>query len=141
MKKILLIITTLIIFTPFSYAEEDRIALSTQIDLTSQAATVQNIRSLCSKTYKIGSENLFYIFLSALNQYNIKIEEIQSRTGTILFKINSKEFMVSISSKDSQNSYIKIIPADNNYNFSPTVIQKILSYIDMNNNTKFVNIL
>lgn len=141
MKKLLLIITTLIIFTPISNADEDRIALSTQIDLTSKMDTVQNIRSLCSKTYKISSENLFYIFLSALNQYNIKIEEIQSRTGTILFNINSKEFMVSISSKDSQNSYIKIIPADNNYNFSPVVIQKILSYIDMNNNTKFVNIL
>ncbi len=141
MKRILLIITTLIIFSPISNANEDRIALSTQIDLASKMDTVQNIRSLCSKTYQIGSENLFYIFLSALNQYNIKIEEIQSRTGTILFNINSKEFMVSISSKDSQNSYIKIIPADNNYNFSPVVIQKILSYIDMNNNTKFVNIL
>lgn len=140
MKRILLIITTLIIFTPITNAD-DRIALSPQIDVAAQMDTVQNIRSICSKTYKIGSENLFYIFLSALNQYNIKIEEIQSRTGTILFKINSKEFMVSISSKDSQNSYIKIIPADNNYNFSPAVIQKILAYIDMNNNTKFVNIL
>ena len=141
MKKLLLIITALIIFTPISNADDEHIALSTQLDLNAKMETVQNIRSLCSKTYQIGSENLFYIFLSALNQYNIKIEEIQSRTGTILFKINSKEFMVSISSKDTQNSYIKIIPADNNYHFSPVTIQKILSYIDMNNNTKFVNIL
>ena len=140
MKRIIFLITALIIFTPISGAE-DMLALSPQVNLESQADTIQNIRSLCSKTYKIGSENLFYIVLSALNQYNIKIEEIQSRTGTILFKINAKEFLVSISSKDSQNSYMKIIPADNNYNFSPVVIQKLLSYIDMNNNTKFVNIL
>ena len=140
MKRILFVITALIIFTPISSAE-DVLALSPQVDLQAQANTIQNIRSLCSKTYKIGSENLFYIVLSALNQYNIKIEEIQSRTGTVLFKINSKEFLISISSKDSQNSYMKIIPADNNYNFSPVIIQKLLSYIDMNNNTTFVNIL
>ncbi len=140
MKRILLILVTLIIFTPTLQAQ-DVLALSPQPAPSQQAYTVQNIRQMCSRTYKMGSENLFYIFLSALNQYNVKIEEIQSRTGTILFKTNSKEFLVSISNKDSNNSYMKIVPADNNYNFSPVIIQKILSYIDMNNNTKYQNIL
>lgn len=141
MKRIFLILITMMFFLPSVSSAEDVLALSPQPAPSQQAYTVQSIRQMCSRTYKMGSENLFYIFLSALNQYNVKIEEIQSRTGTILFKTNSKEFLVSISNKDSNNSYIKIIPADNNYNFSPVIIQKILSYIDMNNNTKYVNIL
>ncbi|MBR6162309.1 hypothetical protein IKQ26_00225 [bacterium] len=140
MKRIYLILITIMFLLPSAGAEEV-LALSPQPVPSVQTYTVQSIRQMCSRTYKMGSENLFYIFLAALNQYNVKIEEIQSRTGTILFKTNSKEFLVSISNKDSNNSYIKIIPADNNYNFSPVIIQKILSYIDMNNNTKYVNIL
>ena len=94
-----------------------------------------------AKTYNISSENLLYLFLSALNENNYSIEEIQFKTGSVLFKVYTKEFIASIASKDSKNSFIKIIPADNNYNFSPSLIQKLHKYIELNYAVNFQNIL
>ena len=72
---------------------------------------------------------------------NYSIEEIQFKTGSVLFKAYSKEFIASVSAQDSYNSYIKIIPADNNYNFAPSLIQKLHNYIEINNSTIFQKIL
>lgn len=94
-----------------------------------------------AKTYKTSSENLLYLLLSALNENNYSIEEIQFKTGSVLFKAYTKEFIASIASHDSASSFIKIIPADNNYNFSPLLIQKLHKYIEANNNIIFKNIL
>ena len=92
-------------------------------------------------TYKTSSENLLYLLLSALNENNYSIEEIQFKTGSVLFKAYTKEFIASIAMKDSSNSFLKILPVDNNYNFSPLLIQKLYRYIEANNNINYINIL
>ena len=94
-----------------------------------------------SKTYKISSENLLYLLLSAISAQNYSIEEIQFKTGSVLFKAYSKEFIASVSAKDGFNSFVKIIPADNNYNFSPILIQKLHNYIETNNNISVQKVL
>lgn len=94
-----------------------------------------------SKSYKTTSENLLYLLLSAINAQNYSIEEIQFKTGSVLFKAYSKEFIASVSAQDSYNSYIKIIPADNNYNFSPLLLQRLHTYMESNNSTIFQKIL
>ena len=94
-----------------------------------------------SKSYKTTSENLLYLLLSAINAQNYSIEEIQFKTGSVLFKAYSKEFIASVSAQDSANSYVKIIPADNNYNFSPLLLQRLHNYIESNNTTIFQKIL
>ncbi len=94
-----------------------------------------------AKSYKTTSENLLYLLLAAINEYNYLIEEIQFKTGSVLFKAYSKEFIASVSSQDGYNSFIKIMPADNNYNFSPVLIQKLHTYIENNNKTYFQKIL
>ena len=94
-----------------------------------------------AKTYKTSSENLLYLLLSAINAYNYSIEEIQFKTGSVLFKAYTKEFIASVSAQDGYNSFIKIIPADNNYNFSPTLLQKLHTYIENNNSISFQKIL
>ena len=94
-----------------------------------------------AKSYKTTSENLLYLLLSAINEHNYSIEEIQFKTGSVLFKAYTKEFIASVSAKDGYNSFIKIIPADNNYNFSPSLLEKLHSYIELNNNTIFQKIL
>ena len=94
-----------------------------------------------SKSYKTTSENLLYLLLSAINAQNYSIEEIQFKTGSVLFKAYSKEFIASVSAQDSTNSYVKIIPADNNYNFSPLLLQRLHNYIESNNTTIFQKIL
>lgn len=88
--------------------------------------------SQCIRTYPLSTENLLYTCLTALSQNNYQIKEIQFRTGTILFSVNSKEFILTTARKDIKNSFIKILPSDNNYNFSPIVINKVFNYIDLN---------
>ena len=85
--------------------------------------------------------NLLYLLLSALNEHNYLIEEIQFKTGSVLFKVSTKEFIASVSSKDGYNSFIKIVPADNNYNFSPVLLQKLHNYIEANNKINFQKIM
>jgi hypothetical protein len=94
-----------------------------------------------SKSYKTSSENLLYLLLSAINEYNYAIEEIQFKTGSVLFKAYTKEFIASVSTKDGYNSFVKIIPADNNYNFAPSLIQKLHNYLETNTNTSFQKLL
>ena len=94
-----------------------------------------------AKSYKTSSENLLYLLLSAINEHNYAIEEIQFKTGSVLFKAYTKEFIASVSTKDGFSSFIKIIPADNNYNFSPILLEKLHSYIEMNNGTSFEKVL
>ena len=94
-----------------------------------------------SKFYKTSSENLLYLLLSAINEQNYSIKEIQFKTGSVLFQAYSKEFIASVSNQDGINSFVKIIPADNQYNFSPDLINKIHNYIEVNNTINFQKIL
>ena len=94
-----------------------------------------------AKSYKTSSENLLYLLLAALNAQNYSIEEIQFKTGSVLFKAYTKEFIASVAQKDGLNSFIKIIPADNIYNFSPVLLQKLHNYIELNNTISFQKIL
>ncbi len=94
-----------------------------------------------SRSYKTSSENLLYLLLAAINEHNYSIEEIQFKTGSVLFKAYQKEFLASIASKDGYNSFIKIIPTDNNYNFSPLLLQKLHNYLENNTGISFQKII
>lgn len=111
-------------------------------NLTVEAAAVKITPATdFAKTYKTSSENLLYILLAAINDAKYSIEEIQFKTGSVLFKAYTKEFIASVCTKDGYSSFIKIVPADNNYNFSPSLIQKLQNYIELNNSTNFQKIL
>lgn len=134
MKKIVVVIFLIcaFVFPQISFAET--------VPINSAIKTIPNSLDF-AKSYKTTSENLLYLLLSAINANNYSIEEIQFKTGSVLFKAYSKEFIASVSAKDGYNSFIKIIPADNNYNFSPLLIQKLHTYIENNNATYFQKIL
>ena len=86
----------------------------------------------CISHFSINSEELFYLTLSALNKMNYQIKEIQSKTGTVLFTSASKEFMITISSNNISDTFMKILPTDGNYSFSPVIVQNIFGYISSN---------
>ncbi|MBQ4124163.1 hypothetical protein IJD44_10670 [bacterium] len=100
-----------------------------------------SIASDFTQTYKTSSENLLYLLLSAINEHNYSIEEIQFKTGSVLFRAYSKEFLASVCTKDGYSSFIKIVPADNKYNFSPLLIEKLQNYIESNTDTIFQKVL
>ena len=135
MRKLLTILFLLIILiqTKCAFAE-NIIPVATSIKTTSSSLDF-------AKSYKTSSENLLYLLLSAINEHNYSIEEIQFKTGSVLFKAYQKEFIASIAAKDGYNSFIKIIPTDNNYNFSPALLQKLHNYIETNTGISFQKIL
>ena len=135
MKKIILLLflINMFAFPNITFAE----AVITSANVSKSVP----IASDFTKTYKTSSENLLYLLLAAINEHNYSIEEIQFKTGSVLFKAYTKEFIASVSAKDGYNSFIKIIPADNNYNFSPSLLQNLHNYIDLNNNIIFQKVL
>lgn len=135
MKKYVFILTGLILFSfqSMSFAE-GVVPQNTQ-------SPVHQIVTDYSKTYKTSAENLMYMLLAALNDVNYTIEEIQFKTGHVIFKAYSKEFVASIASRDGADSFINIIPVDNIYNFRPDLIQKLHNFLDLNSAAGFKKVL
>ncbi len=138
MKKLAVITLILGItaFIPNSVMADNIIPSANNLQTTQTASS-----TAFAKSYKTSSENLLYLLLAALNAQNYSIEEIQFKTGSVLFKAYTKEFIASVAQKDGLNSFIKIIPADNIYNFSPVLLQKLHNYIELNNTISFQKIL
>ena len=135
MKKYIAVLFVMFLSGSFCVSEADTIIPSANI-----VRTTSNLYDF-SKSYKTSSENLLYLLLSAINEQHYSIEEIQFKTGSVLFKAAAKEFVASVSAKDGYNSFVKIVPVDNSYNFSPAVIQKLHTYIEANNGIKFQKML
>ncbi len=96
-------------------------------------SSVQKISiSQCSETVSVNSEQLFYLTLTALNKMNYKIKEVQSKTGTVLFEVAQREFMVTIADLDSNKTFIKILPTNSDYGFSPALIQNVFYFVKAN---------
>ena len=101
----------------------------------------QNIKySECTKVYNTDNISLLYLTIAAINANRFNIDEIQSKSGYILFTAVNKQFLASISNVNVKQSMLKITPADNNYYFQPGIISNIHKFIDLNINKKIENV-
>ena len=99
----------------------------------STLVSVQNVSfEQCTKIFKVDSENLFYLTISAINANRFTISEIQSKTGYILFNAVGKEFLANIVKIDDKNSILRITPVNNVYYFQPGIVLNIFRYIELN---------
>ena len=116
-----------------SYADES-LPVSTLI-------TPQNVEfTTCTRTYILPAEKLFYMAIASVNANKFQIEEIQSKTGYILFTAVNKQYLASIVSVDSTHSMLKITPTNNNYFFPPGVVLNFFKYIDLYGSTPLVTL-
>ncbi len=131
--KIFLVLVAL--FIPVgAYSQNQPISLSTLV-------TVQNVPfEECTKVFNINAENLFYLTIAAINANRFRIDEIQSKTGYILFSAVNKEFLASVVKFDSKTSLLRITPTNNIYYFQPGIVLNIFRYIELNSTVKPVNI-
>ena len=91
----------------------------------STLVTVQNVPfEQCTKIFNIDAENRF------------QIDEIQSKTGYILFNAVNKEFLASVVKLDSKNSLLRVTPANNVYYFQPGIVLNLFKYIELNGSVK-----
>ena len=103
--------------------------------------TAQNINfENCTKVFNTDNVSLFYLTVAAINANRFNIDEIQSKSGYILFTAVNKQFLASISNVNTNQGMLRITPADGNYYFQPGIILNIFKYIDLNLNTRPQNI-
>lgn len=89
----------------------------------------------CFKFFRFDSQKLFYLTLASINANHFKIEEIQSKSGYIIFSVSQKNFLASVINIDGKNSGLKITPCNNIYVFPVGIIQNMFKYIELNTNT------
>jgi len=86
----------------------------------------------CSHYFKLDSQKLFYLTLASINANRFKIDEIQSKSGYILFTVAQRQFLASVIVIDSQTSMLKITPCNNIYYFPVGIVQNMFKYIELN---------
>lgn len=95
--------------------------------------TPQNVEfEDCTKQYNLPPEKLYYLTVGAINANRFEVQELQSKTGYILFKATGKEFLASIVKLGTQKSMLKITPTNGNYYFAPGIVSNTFKYIDLN---------
>lgn len=94
----------------------------------------------CTKIFPIDSEKLFFLALSSINANKFTIDEIQSKSGYILFSVLKKQFLLSVANVDKKNAIVKITPANNNYYFPEGIVSNIFKYIDLNTDIEITKI-
>ncbi len=129
MKKLVMFGLMLLLAAVPAFAEENPAAQLAEIELV----TPQNIDfSKCVQTFNFPVEKLFYMSILAINANNFQIEELQSKTGYILFRAVNKNFLMSVVKIDADHSMLKITPADNVYFFPYGIVHNIYKYIELN---------
>lgn len=91
--------------------------------------------SNCNKNFKIDNQKLFYLTLAGINANRFQINEIQTKSGYILFTAAQKQFLASIVTIDSKNSMLKITPCSNIYYFPIGIVQNMFKYVELYSNT------
>ena len=107
----------------------------------STLVTPQNVSfDSCTKEYSMNQEKLYYLTIAAINANRFEVEELQSKTGYILFKAVNKEFLATIVKLGVNKSMLKITPTNNNYYFAPGIVLNIFKYVDLNLNEEITPI-
>ncbi|MBQ8168345.1 hypothetical protein IJZ97_02890, partial [bacterium] len=95
----------------------------------STLVTVQNVPfEQCTKIFNIDAENLFYLTIAGINANRFRINEIQSKTGYVLFTAVNKDFLGSVIKIDNKHSILKVTPTNNIYYFQPGIVLNLFKY-------------
>ena len=112
------------------FANGDEMSLSTLI-------TAQNVHyENCYKVFNTDHVTLFYLTIAAINANRFTIDEIQSKSGYVLFTAVNKQFLAMVSNVNTNQAMLRITPADNNYYFQPGIVLNIFKYIEINEKKK-----
>lgn len=112
------------------------------VSTMSNFVTPQSVsQEICSRLYSTSTEKLFYLTISAINANNFQIDEIQSKTGYVLFTAVNRQFLASILKFSSSKAMLRITPVSNVYYFQPGIVLNMFKYIDLNvQDTPIVNV-
>lgn len=99
--------------------------------------TAQNVSfEQCTRVFNTDNASLFYLTIAAINANRFDVNEIQSKSGYIIFTAVNKQFIANISNVNTNQGMLKITPVDGSYYFQPGICLNIFKYIDLNLNKK-----
>ena len=137
MERIIILILLLFLLLPPICSVK---AQGVEIDL-STLITSQNVKYQdCNKIFNIDNVTLFHMTIAAISANRFTIDEIQSKSGYILFTAVNKQFLATVLNVNTKQGLLRITPADGNYYFQPGIISNIFKYIEMNKNDKIQNL-
>lgn len=90
---------------------------------------------VCSKFFRLDSQKLLYLTLAGVNANRFRIDEIQSKSGYVLFTVAQRQYLASIINIDAKNSMLKITPCNNVYYFPIGIVQNMFKYVELNTST------
>lgn len=132
--KFLIILLVAFMLTSVCAEADDNLLLTNLI-------TPQNVNfNICTRTYILPQDKLFYMAIASANANNFDVEEIQSKTGYILFTAVNKQYLASVVKVDEKHSMLKITPTNNNYFFPPGVVLNFFRYIDLYGATPLITL-
>lgn len=133
MERNLVVLFVMLMFC-IQYVNAEEISMSTLI-------TPQNVDfKTCTRTYIMPADKLFYMAIAAAKENKFAIDEIQSKTGYILFTAAGKQYLASVVKIDNNKTMLKITPTNNNYFFAPGIVLNYFRYIDLNGATPLVTL-
>lgn len=103
--------------------------------------TAQNVKyENCTKVFNTDNISLLYLTIAAVNANRFSIDEIQSKSGYVLFTAVNKRFLATVTNVNTKQAMLKITPEDNNYFFQPGIVLNVFKYIELNLGEKLQNI-
>lgn len=99
--------------------------------------TAQNVKyETCTKVFNTDNVSLFHLTVAAINANRFTIDEIQSKSGYVLFTAVNRQFLATVVNVNTNQGMLKITPVDNNYFFQPGIVLNVFKYIELNLNKK-----
>jgi hypothetical protein len=117
-------------------AQGEQMSLSTLI-------TAQNVNyDNCYRVFDTDHVTLLYLTIAGINANRFTVDEVQTKSGYILFTAVNKQFLAMVSNVNTNQAMLRITPADNNYYFQPGIVLNIFKYIEINEKKKaeYINI-
>lgn len=127
--------------TPISNLNNAYPQMKTTLPMISQAPVPSPVQpqpidfGVCNKFFKLDSQKLFYLTLAGINANRFEINEIQSKSGYVIFSVSKRQFLASVINIDYKNSMLKITPCNNIYYFPIGIVQNMFKYIELNIST------
>ena len=131
------IICALIVLSgTFLEAKSEQMSLSTLI--TAQNVSYDN----CYRVFNTDHVTLLYLTIAGINANRFTVDEIQSKSGYVVFTAVNKQFLAMVSNVNTNQAMLKITPLDNNYYFQPGIVLNIFKYVELNEKKKaeYINI-
>lgn len=139
-KFFIVLLVSWYIFTP-AYSSSAPIQTKQSVPVANATQTSSPVQPQpvdfkgCYKFFRMDAQRLFYLTLASVNANRFEIDEIQSKSGYVLFAVGKRHFLASVINIDSKNSMLKITPCNNIYYFPVGIVQNMFKYIELNVNT------